>query len=178
MNKAKEQLMDWYLQGESRVAFRHGLSEPIMAEWLSEQGYYGSEQGTEIAGRMLAEFKAEQIGYEISCLDPLSAAVWLLLLTDKDKSQGNVAEQINSVCFDIVYAIKDLANVDGTGLYRVDMTIVADTELDQEQIMDYLDQRVADLSANEFKLLELLSSPQQQPRAYYYGLIDLYRALD
>lgn len=178
MNKAKEQLMDWYLQGESRVAFRHGLSEPIMAEWLSEQGYYQSEQGSTLAGRMLAEFKAEQIGYRISCLGAIQSAVWLLLLSDKDKDQGNVSEQINTVAFDIVYGIKDLANVDGTGLYRVDMTVVDNTELDHEDLMDWLDQRVADLSANESKLLELLSSPQQQPRVYYFGLIDLYRALN
>ena len=180
MNKAKEQLMDWYLQGESRVAFRHGLSEQIMREWLSEQGYYQSEQGSTLAGRMLREFRAEQIGYRISCLDPIQSAVWLLLLTDKDKDQGNVSEQINTIAFDVVYGIKDLADVDndGTGLYQVSMTIVADTDLDQADVMDYIDNRVVDLSANESKLLELLSSPQQQPRAYYYGLIDLYRALN
>lgn len=178
MNKAKEQLMDWYLQGESRVAFRHGLSEPIMAEWLQEQGYYGSEQGSELADRMLGELKAEQIGYRISCLGAIQSAVWLLLLTDRDKDQDQTAELINTVSFDIAYNIRDLVAVDGTGLYQVSMTIVADTDLDQEQIMDYLDQRVADLSDNESRLLELLASPQKQPRAYYYGLIDLYRALD
>lgn len=178
MNKAKEQLMDWYLQGESRVAFRHGLSDQIMREWLSEQGYYQSEQGSTLAGRMLREFRAEQIGYRISCLDPIQSAVWLLLLTDKDKDQGNVAEQINTVAFDIVYGIKDLADVDGTGLYQVSMTIIDATELDHEDIMDWLDQRVTELSEHEFKLLELLSGPQSQPRSYYYGLIDMYRALD
>ncbi|CAJ1193362.1 hypothetical protein FS150101_NMOIFPPK_01402 (plasmid) [Fructilactobacillus sanfranciscensis] len=44
------------------------------------------------------------------------------------------------------------------------------TELDHDDLMDWLDQRLADLSDNERELLELLSSPQQQPRAYYYGL--------
>lgn len=44
LNKDQEQLLDWYEQGKSRVAFRHGLSEPIMSEWLSEQGYYGMDQ--------------------------------------------------------------------------------------------------------------------------------------
>ncbi|MGQ3491323.1 hypothetical protein ACT5E2_09645 (plasmid) [Limosilactobacillus mucosae] len=178
MNKAKEQLMDWYLQGESRVAFRHGLSEPIMAEWLQEQGYYGSEQGSALAGRMLREFKAEQIGYRISCLGAIQASVWLLLLTDRDKDKDQTAELINTVAFDIVFNIRDLADVDGTGLYQLSMTIIDDTELDQADVMDYIDNRVVDLSANESKLLELLSSPQQQPRAYYYGLIDLYRALN
>lgn len=179
LNGDQLQLIDWYTSGYGSVALRHGLSVEIMAEWLKDQGYYdGSKQGSELADRMLLELRAEIIGYEISCLNPLSAAVWLLLLTDKDKDQGNVAEQINTIVFDVVYGIKDLTDVDGTGLYQVDMTIVADTELDQEQIMDYVDQRVADLSDNEFKLLELLSSPQQQPRAYYFGLIDLYRALN
>lgn len=178
MNKAKEQLMDWYLQGESRVAFRHGLSEPIMAEWLTDQGYYGSKQGSELAERMLLELRAEIIGYRISCLDPIQASVWLLLLTDKDKDQGNVSEQINTIAFDVVYGIKDLAKVDGTGLYQLSMTIVDETELDHEQIMDYLDQRVTELSEHESKLLELLASPQKQPRSYYYGLIDTFRALN
>lgn len=58
------------------------------------------------------------------------------------------------------------------------MTIVDDTSLEHEQIMDYIDSRLADLSSRESKLLELLPSPQQQPRSYYYGLIDMYRALD
>lgn len=180
MNKDQLQLIDWYTSGYGRVAFRHGLSEQIMREWIKDQGYYQSEQGSELAGRMLREFRVEQIGYRISCLDPLSASVWLLLLTDKDKSQGNVSEQINTVAFDVVYGIKDLdlARVDGTGLYQLSMTIVDDTDLDQADIMNYIDQRVADLSDNEFKLLELLSSPQKQPRAYYYGLIDMYRAID
>lgn len=178
MNKAKEQLMDWYLQGESRVAFRHGLSEQIMREWLSEQGYYQSEQGSTLAGRMLAEFKAEQIGYQISCLGAIQSAVWLLLLTDRDKDKDQTAELINTVAFDIVFNIAELADVDGTGLYQLTMTIVADTELDQADVMDYVDQRVTELSEHESRLLELLSSPQQQPRAYYFGLIDLYRALN
>lgn len=131
-----------------------------------------------MAERMLGELRAEIIGYQLSCLDPISASVWLLLLTDKDKDQGNVAEQINSVCFDIVYGVKDLVKVDGTGLYKVDMTIIDETELDQADLMNYLDSRVADLSDHESKLLELLSSPQQQPKVYYFGLIDMYRALD
>ncbi|NME34931.1 hypothetical protein HF864_09230, partial [Lactobacillus sp. MRS-253-APC-2B] len=97
---------------------------------------------------------------------------------DHDKDQDQTAELINTVAFDVIFNIRDLADVDGTGLYQLSMTIVDETELDHEQIMDYVDNRVADLSANESKLLELLSSPQQQPRAYYYGLIDLYRALN
>lgn len=181
MNKDQQQLIDWYNQGYGRIALRHGLSEPLMQQWLSEQGYYQSKQGSDLADRMLGEFKAEQIGYQISCLGAIQASVLLLLLTDYDKDQDQTAEQINTVAFDIVFNIRDirdLADVDGTGLYQVSMTIVADTDLDQEQIMDYVDQRVADLSANESKLLELLSSPQQQPRSYYFGLIDLYRALN
>lgn len=178
MNKDKEQLMDWYNQGYGRIALRHGLSEPIMREWLSEQGYYDTQQGTELADRMLSEFRAELIGYRISCLSAVSAAVWLLLLSDSDKDHDQTAEQINTVSFDVAYNIKDLASVDGTGLHQVAMTIVDDTNLDHEQIMDYLDQRLADLSESESKLLELLSSPQQQPRSYYLGLIDTYRALD
>ncbi|MFR0582654.1 hypothetical protein ACLUXQ_09315 [Limosilactobacillus mucosae] len=176
LNKDQLQLIDWYNSGYGRVALRHGLTEQTMREWLLEQGYYNSEP--DLADRMLREFRAELIGYEISCLDPISAAVWLLLLTDKDKDQGNTAEQINSVCFDIVYGIKDLANVDGTGLYKVDMTIIDATDLDHADLMDYIDSRVADLSNHEYKLLELLSGPQSQPRSYYYGLIDMYRALD
>ncbi|MFR0593525.1 hypothetical protein ACLUWM_09780 [Limosilactobacillus mucosae] len=178
LNKDQQQLIDWYTSGYGRVAFRHGLSLELMQEWIKDQGYYQSEQGSELAGRMLREFRVEQIGYKISCLDPLSASVWLLLLTDKDKSQGNVAEQINTVAFDIAYNIRGLAKADGTGLYRVSMTIVDDTDLDQEQIMDYVDSRVANMTYNESKLLELLSSPQSQPRSYYYGLIDTYRALN
>ena len=178
LNKDQEQLLDWYESGATRVALRHGLSEPIMREWLHDQGYYDTEKGSELAERMLRELKAEIIGYQTTCLGALQAAVWLLLLSDRDKSQGNVAEQINSVCFDITYGIRDLAKVDGTGLYRVDMTIVDVTELDQADLMDWLDSRVADLSANESKLLELLSSPQQQPRSYYFGLIDTFRALN
>jgi hypothetical protein len=177
LNRDQQQLLDWYESGSTRLALRHGLSEPIMREWLQDQGYYQSEQGSELADRMLGEFQAEQIGYRISCLGSIQSAVWLLLLSDHDKGQDSIAEQINTVCFDVVYGIKDLVK-DGTGLYQVSMTIIDDTELDQEQIMDYVDNRVADLSANESKLLELLSSPQQQPRAYYFGLIDLYRALD
>ena len=173
LNRDQEKLMNWYLQGESRAAFRHGLNEQIMAEWLSEQGYYGSEQGSALAERMLGEFQAEQIGYEISCLGAIQASVLLLLLTDHDKDQDQTAELINTVAFDVIFNIRDLADVDGTGLYQLTMTIVADTDLDQEHIMDYLDNRVVDLSANESKLLELLSSPHQQPRAYYFGLIDL-----
>lgn len=178
MNKDQLQLIDWYNQGYGRVALRHGLTEQTMREWLKDNGYYDTEQGSELADRMLGELKAEQIGYRISCLGAIQSAVWLLLLSDKDKDQGNVSEQINTVCFDIAYNIRDLAKVDGTGLYQVSMTIVADTELDHEDIMDWLDQRVADLSEHESKLLELLSSPQQQTRVYYFGLIDLYRALN
>lgn len=178
LNKDQQQLIDWYESGNTRVALRHGLTEQTMQEWLSEQGYYESVQGTELAERMLSELKAELIGYRVSCLDAIQASVWLLLLTDKDKGQGNVAEQINTVAFDVVYGIKDLVKVDGTGLYQLDMTIVDDTELDHADLMDYVDNRVADLSDNERELLELLSSPQQQPRAYYFGLIDLYRALN
>lgn len=179
LNRDQQQLIEWYESGNTRIALRHGLNEQIMRAWLKDQGYYGSEQGSELASRMLSEFRAEQIGYEISCLDPLSAAVWLLLLTDRDKDQGNVAEQINTVCFDIVYGIKDLADVDGTGLYRVNMTIMDITELDHDQIMDYIDSRLADLTENESRLLQLLADQsKKQPRSYYYGLIDLYRALE
>ena len=178
MNKDQQQLIDWYEQGYGRIAFRHGLSEQIMSEYLRDQGYYQSEQGSELADRMLGEFKAEQIGYQISCLGAIQSAVWLLLLSDRDKDQGNTAEQINTVCFDVIYHVIDLSDNDGTGLYQLSMTIVDETGLDHEQIMDYVDQRLADLSDNESRLLELLSSPQQQPRAYYFGLIDLYRALD
>lgn len=179
LNRDQEQLIEWYEQGNTRVALRHGLSEQIMSEYLRDNGYYdGSEQGTELAERMLGELRAEIIGYQTTCLGALQAAVWLLLLTDQDKDQSHVSELINTVAFDIVYAIKDLANVDGTGLYQVDMTIVDVTELDQADLMDYLDQRLADLSEHERELLELLSSPQKQPRSYYFGLIDTYRALD
>lgn len=178
LNKDQLQLLDWYERGNTRLALRHGFSEQIMQEWLHDQGYYDTEKGSELAERMLLELKAEIIGYQISCLDPLSSAVWLLLLTDQDKDQDDTAEQINTVCFDIAYGVRDLADVDGTGLYRVNMTIIDDTELDHEQIMDYLDQRLADLTENESRLLQLLASPQKQPRAYYYGLIDLYRALN
>lgn len=176
LNRDQQQLVDWYNSGYGRVALRHGFSVEIMQEWLLEQGYYNSDQ--DLADRMLAELKAEIIGYQTSCLDPLSAAVWLLLLTDHDKDQDNVAEQINTVCFDIVYGIRDLADVDGTGLYRVNMTIIDVTELDHADIVDYIDQRLANLSESESRLLELLSSPQQQPKAYYYGLIDMFRALN
>lgn len=178
MNKDQQQLIAWYEQGNARVAFRHGLSVELMREWLQDQGYYQSEQGTELANRMLGELKAELIGYQISCLDPISASVLLLLLSDKDKEQDQTAELINTVVFDITYNIAELADVDGTGLYQLTMTIVDDTDLDQDDLTDYIDSRVADLSDNESRLLELLASPQKQPRAYYYGLIDLYRALD
>lgn len=180
LNRDQQQLVDWYEQGYGSVALRHGLSEQLMAEYLRDKGYYDTVQGSDLAERMLGELKAEIIGYEISCLDPIQSAVWLLLLTDKDKDQGNVSEQINTIAFDVVYGIKDLADVDndGTGLYQVSMTIVADTDLDQADVMDYIDSRLADLSEHERELLQLLASPQQQPRAYYYGLIDLYRALD
>ena len=94
----------------------------------------------------------------------------MLLLTDKDKGQDQIAEQINTTCFDIVYNIKDLVKVDDKGLYQVARTIMDITELDHDDLMDWLDQRLADLSDNERELLELLSSPQQQPQAYYYGL--------
>lgn len=178
LNGDQQQLIEWYEQGNTKVALRHGLNEQIMKEWLSEQGYYDTEQGSELADRMLREFRAELIGYQITCLSALQAAVWLLLLTDKDKDQSHVSEQINTVAFDVVYNIAELVSVDGTGLHRVAMTIVDDTSLDHEQIMDWLDSRLADLTEHESKLLELLSSPQQQPRSYYYGLIDLYRALN
>jgi hypothetical protein len=180
LNKDQQQLIEWYEQGATRVALRHGLSEQTMKAWLQDQGYYQTEQGTNLAERMLREFRAEQIGYEISCLDPIAASVLLLLLTDRDKDKDQTAEQINTIAFDVVYGIKDLADVDndGTGLYQVSMTIVADTDLDQADVMDYVDQRLADLSEHESKLLELLASPQSQPRSYYYGLIDLYRALN
>lgn len=178
LNGDQLQLVDWYMSGYGRVALRHGFSEQLMAEYLRDKGYYDTVQGSKLADRMLLELQAEIIGYQISCLDPIQAAVWLLLLTDHDKDQDQTAEQINTVAFDIVYGIKDLANVDGTGLYRVNMTIIDVTELDHADLMDYIDQRLADLSEHERELLELLSSPQSQPRAYYYGLIDMYRALD
>lgn len=178
INRDIEQLMDWYEQGSTRVAFRHGLNEQIMAEWLHDQGYYQSEQGSELAERMLAEFRAELIGYEISCLDPTQASVLLLLLSDQDKDKDQTAELINTVAFDIAYNIADPADVDGTGLHQLIMTIVDDTSLDQDDLINYIDQRLADLSEHEYELLELLSSPRSQPRSYYYGLIDLYRALD
>lgn len=98
LNKAKEQLVDWYEQGNARVALRHGLTEQTMKEWLSEQGYYGSEQGSELAERMLGELRAEIIGYQISCLGAIQAAVLLLLLSDQDKDQDQTAELINTVC--------------------------------------------------------------------------------
>ncbi|MDC2845179.1 hypothetical protein PO185_05810 [Limosilactobacillus mucosae] len=176
LNKDQLQLIDWYNSGYGRVALRHGLTEQTMREWLLEQGYYNSEP--DLADRMLREFRAELIGYELSCLDPIQAAVWLLLLSDKDKDHDQTAEQINTVSFDIAYNIAELADVDGTGLHQVAMTIIDDTGLEHEQIMDYIDQRLADLSANESKLLELLSSTQQQPRAYYYAVIDTFRALN
>lgn len=178
LNRDQEQLIAWYESGSTRVALRHGLNEQIMRAWLQDQGYYGSEQGTELAERMLSELKAEIIGYQISCLDPIQASVLLLLLSDQDKDQDQTAELINTVCFDIAYGVRDLVDVDGTGLHMVIMTIVDDTDLDHEQIMDYLDSRLADLTESESKLLELLSSPQKQPRAYYFGLIDMYRALN
>lgn len=178
LNKDQLQLLLWYEQGNTRVALRHGLSEQLMQQYLREQGYYDTVEQTQLAERMLAELHAEIIGYQIGCLDPIQSAVWLLLLSDKDKDKSNVAEQINTVCFDIAYNIKDLVNVDGTGLYQVDMTIVDETELDHDKITDYIDNRLVDLTYNESKLLELLSSPQSQPRAYYYGLIDMFRALD
>ena len=180
LNRDQLQLVDWYMSGYGRVALRHGLSEQLMAEWLTEQGYYDTDKGTNLADRMLAELRAEIIGYQITCLDPIQASVWLLLLTDKDKGQGNVAEQINTVCFDIVYHVinLDLVKVDGTGLHRVSMTIVDDTDLDQADVIDYIDQRVADLSEHERELLQLLASPQKQSRPYYFGLMDLYRALN
>lgn len=178
LNRDQQQLIEWYESGSTRVALRHGLTEQTMKAWLQDQGYYDSEQGSELASRMLAEFRAELIGYQITCLDPIQSAVWLLLLSDQDKDKDQTAELINTVCFDVIYHVIDLADVDGTGLYQLTMTIVDETELDHEQIMDYLDQRVTELSEHESKLLELLSSPQQQPRSYYYGLIDLYRALN
>ena len=178
LNRDQQQLIEWYESGSTRLALRHGFSVEIMAEWLKDQGYYQTEQGTELASRMLSELKAELIGYRVSCLSAIQAAVLLLLLSDHDKDQDQTAELINTVSFDIAYNIKDLVSVDGTGLHQVIMTIVDDTELDHADIMDWLDSRLADLSANESKLLELLSSPQQQPKPYYYGLIDMFRALD
>lgn len=178
LNKDQLQLLDWYERGNTRLALRHGLSEPIMRAWLLEQGYYNSDQGSDLADRMLAELKAEIIGYRVSCLSAIQASVWLLLLSDHDKDQSHVSEQINTVAFDIAYGVADLVDIDGTGLHMVIMTIVDDTSLDHDQIMDWLDTRLADLSSHESKLLELLSSPQQQPKAYYYGLIDMYRALN
>lgn len=178
LNGDQKQLIDWYERGNTRVALRHGLSEPIMRAWLLEQGYYNSEQGSDLAERMLGELRAEIIGYQTSCLSALQAAVWLLLLSDTDKDHNGTTELINTVCFDIAYGVRDLVDVDGTGLHQVAMTIVDDTNLEHEQIVDYIDQRLADLSSYESKLLQLLSSPQQQPRAYYYGLIDTYRALN
>lgn len=178
LNSDQLQLVDMYEQGYGRIAFRHGLSEQIMREWLQEQGYYQSKQGSDLADRMLGELKAEIIGYQISCLGAIQSAVWLLLLSDQDKDQDQTAELINTVSFDIAYNIRDLADVDGTGLHQVAMTIVDDTSLDQADLINYIDIRLADLSVHEYKLLELLSSPQSQPRAYYYGLIDTYRALN
>lgn len=178
LNRDQQQLIDWYEQGTTRVAFRHGLTEQIMQEWLTEQGYYQTEQGSDLAERMLSELKAEIIGYQTSCLGALQAAVWLLLLSDQDKDKDQTAELINTVAFDIAYNIADPADVDGTGLHQVIMTILDDTGLDQDDLINYIDQRLADLSEHEYKLLELLSSPQSQPRSYYYGLIDLYRTLD
>ena len=178
LNGDQLQLLDWYERGNTRLALRHGLSGEIMRSWLRDQGYYNTEQGSDLADRMLAELRAELIGYRVSCLSAIQAAVWLLLLTDKDKDQSHVSEQINTVAFDVVYNIAELADVDGTGLHEVIMTIVDDTSLEHEQIMDYIDSRLADLSSRESKLLELLPSPQQQPSSYYYGLIDMYRALD
>lgn len=178
LNKDQLQLLDWYEHGNTRIALRHGLSVEIMRSWLLEQGYYNSDQGSDLADRMLSELKAEIIGYRVSCLSAIQAAVWLLLLSDHDKDQSHVSEQINTVAFDIAYNIAELVSVDGTGLYRVIMTIVDDTNLDHDQIMDWLDTRLADLSSNESRLLELLASPQQQPKAYYYGLIDMFRALN
>ena len=178
LNKDQLQLIEWYEQGNTRIALRHGLSEQIMREWLSEQGYYDTDKGSDLANRMLSELRAEIIGYQISCLGALQASVLLLLLSDQDKDQNNIAEQINTVSFDVAYDIAELADVDGTGLYQLTMTIVDDTGLDHADIMDWLDTRLADLSEHERELLELLSSPQSQPRAYYYGLIDLYRTLD
>lgn len=178
LNGDQLQLLDWYERGNTRLALRHGLSVEIMRSWLRDQGYYNTEQGSDLADRMLAELRAELIGYRVSCLSAIQAAVWLLLLTDKDKDQSHVSEQINTVAFDVVYNIAELADVDGTGLHKVIMTIIDVTELDHADLMDYLDQRLADLSKSESRLLELLSSPQQQPRAYYYGLIDTYRALN
>lgn len=176
MNKDQLQLIDWYNSGYGRIALRHGLSEQLMQEWLQDQGYYDTDQ--DLADRMLREFRAELIGYRVSCLDAIQASVWLLLLSDRDKDHDQTAELINTVCFDVVYNIAELVNIDGTGLHRAIMTVIDDTNLDHDLIMDWLDQRLADLSANEFKLLELLSSPQQQPKAYYFGLIDMFRALD
>lgn len=178
INKDQEQLVDWYNSGYGRIALRHGLTEQTMREWLLEQGYYNSDQGSDLADRMLREFRAELIGYRISCLDPVAASVWLLLLSDKDKDHDQTAELINTVSFDIAYNIRDLVSVDGTGLHQVIMTIVDDTNLDHADIMDYIDQRLADLTEHESRLLQLLSSPQKQGRSYYYGLIDTYRALD
>lgn len=178
LNRDQQQLIEWYEQGSTRVALRHGLSVELMREWLTEQGYYDTDKGTNLADRMLAEFRAELIGYEISCLGAIQASVLLLLLTDHDKDQDQTAEQINTVAFDVIYHVINLADVDGTGLHQLIMTIVDDTSLDQDDLINYIDQRLADLSEHEYKMLELLSSPQSQLRSYYYGLIDMYRALN
>ncbi|NME34933.1 hypothetical protein HF864_09240, partial [Lactobacillus sp. MRS-253-APC-2B] len=106
LNKDQQQLIDWYNQGYGRIALRHGLSEPLMQQWLQEQGYYGSEQGSALAERMLGEFQAEQIGYEIGCLGAIQASVLLLLLTDHDKDQDQTAELINTVAFDVIFNIR------------------------------------------------------------------------
>ena len=178
LNKDQEQLIEWYESGSTRVALRHGLTEQTMKAWLQDQGYYQTEQGTNLADRMLREFKAELIGYQISCLDPIQSAVLLLLLSDQDKDQDQTAELINTVCFDVVYGIAELVSVDGTGLHKVIMTVIDDTSLEHEQIMDYIDSRLADLTERESRLLRLLSSPQQQPKGYYLAVIDTYRALN
>lgn len=117
LNGDQKQLIDWYERGNTRVALRHGLSEPIMRAWLLEQGYYNSEQGSDLAERMLGELRAEIIGYQTSCLSALQAAVWLLLLSDTDKDHNGTTELINTVCFDIAYGVRDLVDVDGTGLH-------------------------------------------------------------
>lgn len=90
--KDQQQLVDWYEQGSTTVALRHGLTEQTMREWLHEQGYYDTEQGSELAERMLAELRTEIIRYRISCLDPISASTWLLLLSDSDKDHNGTAE--------------------------------------------------------------------------------------
>lgn len=74
LNGDQLQLLDWYERGNTRLALRHGLSVEIMRSWLRDQGYYNTEQGSDLADRMLAELRAELIGYRVSCLSAIQAA--------------------------------------------------------------------------------------------------------